>query len=77
MRCLEGMKTNILQIKPVKYMNGKTKNIISNRFYYAMTTDKLKIEDVVNLKECEYEQVYGVDELLKMSILSWNRGKLR
>ena len=69
MRCLDGMKTNILQIKPVKYMNGKTRNIISNRAYYAMTTDKLEQEDVVNLKECEYEQVYGVDELLKMSIL--------
>jgi hypothetical protein len=69
MRCLEGMKTNILQIKPVKYMNGKTKNIISNRVYYAMTTDKLELEEVVNLKECKYEQVYGVDELLKMSIL--------
>lgn len=69
MRCLDGMKTNILQIKPVKYMNGKTRNIISNPAYYAMTTDKLELEDVVNLKECEYEQIYGVDELLKMSIL--------
>ena len=52
MRCLDGMKTNILQVKPVKYMNGKTRNIISNRAYYAMTTDKLELEDVVNLKEC-------------------------